>query len=195
MWINHEKQFVFIAVPKCASTSMAHSLEFTDFSPKPKLYHASINDVRNEHEQTKKYFSFGFTRNPFDRLVSVFMNGHQDVGHLSEWGSGLEKYEGSFERFVKDFPTSKWKDWIHFLPCSYFLTTDNVVSVDFVGKYESLGLDFQSIAQRFGVSTNMDVFYKSNRESDYKKYYDNEMIDIVSRFFADDLKHFGYSYE
>tara|TARA_R100001015_G_C4610994_1_gene166400 strand:+ start:176 stop:781 length:606 start_codon:yes stop_codon:yes gene_type:complete len=195
MWINHEKEFVFIAVPKCGSTSIAHSLGFTYFDNKPKIYHASINDVREFDNKTTHYFSFGFVRNPFDRLVSVFMNGHQDRGHLLEWGGGLESYDGNFERFVKDFPDSKWVSSTHFLPCSYFVTTDENVSVDFVGKYENLKSDFEMISERFNINSELGIHHKSQRDRDYRKYYDNEMIEIVSTYYADDLENFGYSYD
>ena len=218
MWINDEYKIVFIAVPKCASTSMIQCLasrscgagypfrilQGVSWGPEnsakgdpipPEEYHASIKYVLQREPDLKDYFSFAFARNPWDRLVSTYYHGVQDKAHRDIWSSGLTKYT-DFHEFVLDIPNSEWLKETHLKPCSTFVTMNNNIVVDFVGRYETINKDFGNVTRTIfddALELNIHV-HKSVRRATYREYYTPESSSIVEKLYSEDIENFGYEF-
>ena len=195
MWVNHNSEIVFIATPKCGSTSMINSLGFEYNSETPREYHASIDMVHSRHPESKGYKSFSFVRNPWDRFVSVYKDGTQSHGHLGAWSSGLLKYK-DFTDFAKNFEKSEWANEVHFLPCSSFLKIKGKISVDNVGRFENLHNDFSKITKEI-IGSTIDIRHHHNqtkRSKDYKEYYNKETVEIIRKAYKEDIETFNYEY-
>ena len=83
MIINHKRKFVFICVPKTGSTTLSKHFIKTDNlnierSWMKQMYHwpmAKI-DKKYAHKGTplNEYFRFAYHRNPWDRMVSSWID-------------------------------------------------------------------------------------------------------------------------
>ncbi|HRA74179.1 MAG TPA: hypothetical protein PLB11_15305, partial [Flavobacterium sp.] len=82
-----------------------------------------------------------------------------------------------------------------------FLFDDNgELLVDFVGKLENVNEDFKVIAKRLNFplenphNINVPHINITDREPNYRKYYDEESKSIISDGFYYDLVNFNYSF-
>lgn len=110
MRISHRNRFVFISIPKNASTSIRvtlspHSdIESTDHYP---YYHHVEAGVLRKHFARQgwdwnDYFKFAVVRDPWERTVSQyrFLKGAREFGLESSTGSGFEAWcLGSRDRY------------------------------------------------------------------------------------------------
>lgn len=185
MNISHELQCILIHVPKTGGNSIKNIFNIKGHAHKPVSHH--------DTSMLQEYFTFAFTRNPWDRFVSSYF-------YLKEGGMGRfdqrakKKYIdrfSSFSEFVKnvdyeDLTTNQ----IHFRQQSYYL--DN--TIDYIGKYEDIqaGIDFVCDS----LSIHRVVLPHKNKSShaNYRKYYDNETREIVERIYNDDITLFGYTF-
>jgi len=137
------------------------------------------------------YFKFAFVRNPWDMLVSGY---HYQTRTLSEGqrAQNPDIYEileraGSFEGVVRSYPIIR-------ADMTSFLTDDDGrLLVDFVGKYENISADFETIRQRIGLPNELS-HENASRHDSYREYYSPDMRAIIEQHFARDIVRFGYSY-
>lgn len=201
MFIDHQRQFIFVATPKTASGTIHWHFNqpplYDGFHPFfMAKYHHPYRWILNDHPETANYFSFGFTRNPWDRMVSSWFEFTSNQGHIDIWSAELTKYK-DFTEFVLDFPTSQWSQEIHFQPASWYLGC-GTEQVDFIGSYENINEDFKTILQRIGMPeldiVDQQKLRKSIRHPDYQQYYTERTIQIIGDHFYDDIINFGYQY-
>ena len=205
MIINSDKKYVFVCVPKTATTSLHKFLVTADNMSVKKVkkewggdkWHWSMSSIINEYTKLNfnEYYKFAFHRNPWDRLVSSLIEFTSEKGHIATWSKELCNYK-SFEEFILDLPNSQWKDEIHFQPTTYYTHSNGKKIVDFIGRYENLQTDLQKVFKK--INHNIDNFNtgqkhrRTTRDKDYKKYYiSDKMINIVGDLFHKDILTFG----
>lgn len=191
-----ELECIYIHIPKCAGISIIQHL-FGGMGDRHQTI--SMYRIFYSKEDFDKYFKFTIVRNPWDRVVSAFE--FLTSGGLnyrdSEWTrSNLEKYE-SFQDFVKHglkLPTTI--SFTHFIP-QYKFVCDGYgkILVDYVGRYENLDADFGFICKKLGVRGSLPRLNSSQRNNDYRVYYDDEAASIVGRVYRKDIKLFQYTFD
>ena len=147
------------------------------------------------------YFSFAFTRNPFDRLLSEF----KWQGHVWWEKYDLFKYKFNFKNFVKHIVAMK-------LPFSHHRFTSQIHDnkhradkdwsmvqfvegdVDFIGKFENLQEDFNIICDKIGIERQELPHKNKSKHRHYTEYYDDETRQIVAERYAKDIEYFGYKF-
>lgn len=201
MIINHKRKFVFVCVPKTGSTTLSKYFKRTGEFDKTKdhpwlteKYHHPVCKILQE-EQVKDYYKFAYHRNPFDRLVSSWIDFTQAKGHQS-WSSKLTEQFKSWDDFAKNFVDTEWANEIHFQPTTYYTHVDGVQAVDHVARYEDFTVETQRILTNVGIKYRDEDFNhrfrQTNREKDYRKYYkDDATIETVAKHFRHDLETFG----
>jgi hypothetical protein len=68
------------------------------------------------------------------------------------------------------------------------------IIVDFIGRYEFLKDDFNTICQKIGVSAVLPHIHKS-KEMPYQDYYSKETEEIVSELCREDIEFFNYKFD
>lgn len=198
MIINDSQKFVFVAVPKTATTTI-HEYFRKDIYINDRddwlqtKYHYPLDMILKENPISSNYFKFGFARNPWDRMVSSWLDFSKSEGHLLVWSQNLPKDFNTFEDFVINLANTSWSKELHFLPSYSYLK-----GVDFAGKYENLNNDFKKILARLNHSV-FDILNlprkRKTKRTKYREYYTNQkMIDSVASYFEDDIKHYGYEF-
>ena len=207
MLISYHKKFLFVHIFKTAGTSITDSLarfcyrpdstrpsnwmaffstNWTKIHRKPIKKHATATEIRDslDREIFNSVFKFTFVRNPWDWQVSLY---HYILENPENHGYEETMKMGSFRNFV--FSREK----LSFTQTSCLVDESGNLLVDFVGKFENLDQDFQSICHKVGISASLPHINKSKR-TDYQEYYDAETRDLTARLYAEDIERFGYTF-
>ena len=158
MSVFDEHDAIFVHIPKTGGVSISDALFDTGTvgGHRPaRTYRLIYGD-----ERYAEMFSFGFVREPVDRLTSAFRylstGGRQ---HRSDLAVAQQLQPiGSLEEFVLDHLGQPGYETIaHFRPQADFLCDDDgTVMVDFVGRFERLARDFAAVADRIGVQRSLE---------------------------------------
>lgn len=201
--VNRESGLIFIHVPKCAGSVMEQLPWIGDAG------HAPAAEIRRRigPEAWNKLFSFGFVRNPFDRLVSAYFhfvqkplkeNEHpfqQDTYrsikklHGGVIASGLDTKE-AFRFFAHDILPAR-RDFVnHFRPQTYFLCgQEGDTLVNYVGRFESLQSDFNEVCKRLGRDASSELPRgNSTVHQHWGEYYDSVTAGLVRMLYAGDFR-------
>jgi len=202
--INHEYKCIFVEVPKTGSTSIRSIIG------SPEKPHLNIKEIKEKffdefdldttntfmHFFKRKkvefkwnqYFKFGFVRNPWDRVVSLY---------LRKEGIQMSK-EINFPEFVHwiqnssdtSIHPSKHKNQL-----DWFLDDNQELEVDFIGKFENINKDWQFISNKLGITNILPHENKNMIEKKhYTEYYTNELRDIIADKFRVDIEYFDYKF-
>lgn len=210
--ISHKHKFVFVHIPKTAGSSIQVTLEkntdckklkggFLDselktcpFCPPPWCEMHRPFYLLNE--EIKKYYSFGFVRNPWDLMVSSF---HWWLkSKRPNWvRSGMQNLlkEVNFDNFIRS-------DMKHFLNQMdhknygqmFWLIDKGIVGVNFIGRFENLQEDFNTACDKIGIPRHELPHANKSKHKHYTEYYDDETREIIAKKFAKDIEYFGYEF-
>jgi hypothetical protein len=212
MLVSHQHKFLFIHVPKTAGASVRDALApFADEPEKVAVNralarfgiktnrcgplhwrrarsHATAAQLRRvfPRQVFDEYVKFAFVRNPWDLLVSYF---HyicsRDHHHRSR---KVQRLDG-FENYVRyEIQRNKISQ------SQFVVGSDGQQLVDFVGRFESLADDFQTICRHLQIETSMHRT-NTSRHKDYRSYYSDETAQMVADHWHDDIRRFGYSFD
>lgn len=136
-------------------------------------------------------YSFGFVRNPWDRLVS-WHSMCLERPEINEFTRHVATSLAEFDEFVEaapDGPAGK----VAVNQLDYLCAADGSRLVSYVGRYESLEAGVAEISERIGTRLRLP---HSNRSShrDYRDYYSARTREIVAARFARDIGAFGYRF-
>ena len=130
-------------------------------------------------------------RNPFSWLVSYMHAAtagkipHPDKDAASKpFGEFIKILAGRTERWP-------WKKLLFF----QMFCSDGDMIIDWVNRQEQLDEDAELMARHYNLQYEKKDKFNVYPHKDYREYYDNETIDIVSKTWARELGLFGYSFE
>ena len=163
----------------------------------PRLAHLTATEY-TEHdylsdEQFSEYFSFSFVRNPWSRVKSFYSYLKFD-----------EKMP--FEQFVVDELLVQMQGdkygWFLKPQVNYVLDANGSPLVDFIGRFERLQSDFDTIMQRLGLPrtelpmiNSSSIFINDATRKPSPIKYTPQMIDKVAQLYAQDIAVFEYEFE
>ena len=209
-------KFVFIDICKNAGTSINASFinQFPDIVFEGK-HHSIKNYTAIGHIDADKvtcsalnsdiindYFLFSVIRNPWDRMVSLYLWGanrsEKDSKELEIWWRGY-----SFEKFIKGISENTHNEYNghrYKTQLEWVSDDDNNILVDFFMMYENLDKDFSQLLHKlnlpqFSLLKHNTAYSKSGKtRKHYSHYYNNLTAEIVSRKYAEDIKFFKYQF-
>ena len=141
--------------------------------------------------QDDKYFKFTFVRNPWNRLVSAYLNKFMQSS-IKPFTKEVIKSVHEQQGLTPDYETSiTFKQFINYL----IVTEDEVLNghwkpqylflgnnkFDFIGKFENLTQDFQYIKQKLNLDLDLEWANKTNKTENsntfenYGDYYPKEL--------------------
>jgi hypothetical protein len=209
MIINTTYKFIFVHVPKVAGTSVMKCLKGIPGDNRPwlaKTRHETLAQLEAHIDERRSildklmfrspdnYFTFGFVRNPWDRMSSFYR-------YLVEKKRPIPEMEtiNSFRDFLLQAEDGvTWiKNFYSMRPqLDYFTFSDGVMRLGFLGHFEHLSEDISTVSECIGHPIQLPHRNRSsNMGRDYRKEYDDEMVRIVESLFMDDINHFGYTFD
>jgi len=197
MVINREKGFIFVHVPKTAGNAIECALPKCDRIKRKKQFRQMV--PREKHILLKDInkdglFAFGFVRNPWDRMVSLYhfrtqkdnQNNKFDQQRLRDYG-----FEKSLLTGILGENNPPWDQ------PELNMTNDAMTwleGCDYIGRFESLQKDFDTICNKIGLGKIELDHTNSSRHDNYRKYYTPEMIEYVAETHKQTIERFGYEF-
>ena len=211
--ISYDYKCIFVEIPKTGSTSIRAIIGhppkshlnicqikynmmhyWTHYGGKKNKILASLylllsEKKRNElgRKQFDSYFKFGFVRNPWDRVVSLYLRKEglqmRDKMTFDEFVSWIQ-YSSS--TCIHPVPHVNQLDWL--------VDPHGNVLVDFIGKFETLQDNWMVIAKKLGIKQHLPHKNKNPRKKYYTEYYSRKTRTIIEDKFRRDIEFFGYKF-
>ena len=123
-------------------------------------------------------------RNPWDRVVSEYFYGlkwhdRKGIALPPKLSSGFKNYVMSAD----DWPKK-----------SLICQADFIAGSDFIGKFENLQEDFNTICDKVGITRKLLPHRNKSKRKYYHEYYDKEARGAVEERFKKDIEAFNYEY-
>jgi hypothetical protein len=186
---------LFIHIPKAAGISIANAIYGRSVGHYPASTFVSIS-----HKHFEELFTFTFTRNPWDRLVSAYsfvrQNGTDLVKPLASDVYRSDVFS-NFRSFVIDWLRHQdllSLDCVFWPQAHYVCDGAGKVMLDHVGRLENIAMDIGPVEDRLGRAIELPRLNSSKRRPSYRDYYDDELADVVASIYSRDIKLFGYEY-
>lgn len=210
MIISHQKKFIFIHIYKVAGSSIRRVLDKYDDRKKADLSfidnsriwlhqhfkvtrtsfitHLKAKDIKAKlaPDVFNNYYKFSFIRNPWDWQVSLYYFMLQNTKHRQhKLVSKMKNFEEYLDwRINKDLELQK----------EFIYDNDGKILVDFVGRFENLQNDFNTICSRLEIPEIELPVTNTSHHRYYKEYYNENTKNWVAEAFKEDIELFGYSF-
>ncbi len=215
--ISDQKRFLFIHIPKTAGNSIQNILrdysedniivnyEHQDgierFGVNNKKYrlskHSFLSQCKTNIDSTvyNSLFKFATIRNPWDRMVSLYFSPAQG---RTEWNRPefLELIQNAvaLRYFIRenlilnnDQDESDPKQIIDNLPLDH--------DIDFLIRFERLNEDFEQVCEKLDIPHKPLPIRNISGHTHYSEYYDEDLKELVSQRFKDEIAFGDYHFE
>ena len=211
MFISRSKKFLFIHIQQTAGRSFEAVLKknLPDLESFMGTHDHALWAKERLGGQWSDYYKVAFVRNPWDRLVSWYTM-IQEKGAMTWYKRifGMRRYNdltqyvltnsNSFEEFlyncVDTIDDIDGKKSILYNQLDYITDEDGSLIVDFVGRFENLNSDSQTVFQNLGLDNVVLPHKNSSKHRNYRTYYTEETKVEVGRRYARDIEFFGYEF-
>ena len=181
----YRNKFWFIPVPRTGSTAINNEIknEFGEFHAHQGTirYHQTAQNYRAMFgaDVWEQMFTFGFVRNPWDRMVS--WSGCQCPGQSKD----------SFAEFVRGSHPRHFR----FNCLDYLVDANGTCMVDFVATFEQVQNNFDTICDRIGIAPRGLSVLNSSQRKQYTTYYDEDLRNYIGRECRKDIEYFAYKFD
>tara|TARA_B100000809_G_scaffold242431_1_gene266518 strand:- start:1462 stop:2121 length:660 start_codon:yes stop_codon:yes gene_type:complete len=200
--ISHQHKCIFVRISKSASTSVLNAFK-SDATDKQNGYfgglHYPIEHYRSQYpKQFDEYFKFGLVRNPWARIHSQhrylrFIRKEEYAQceftiWLKKCAEALNTRDEALfgrNRSIFEMHMTNQLDW---------LTIDQKLAVDFVGRFETLTSDFKIVEESLGIKLMLPHSNSSGEFLDYRDSYDDQSKELVAQWHSKDIEHFDYRF-
>ena len=209
--VCERRQLIFYPVSKTANSTIKQLFLELEGYPEPsslaeifrlvKKHKVPRPTLDSQQSKYSGYFRFTFVRNPWDRLVSCYLN--KVVAPRPKVYESFRIYPKirfnrmsftDFVRFVHHVPDDLCDR--HFRPQSACF---NDKDVDFIGRFERFADDLAQVIERAKLDTHLlkygdKYINKSRHRKPYTDYYTAETRRLVAEKYKDDIQRFGYRF-
>ena len=217
MFLSYKYKFLFVHIAKTGGTSVRVSLQrerYRDVYQIPLWIcsrlsgwtghrlgikfprHAKIIAAKEMLPDVffNSLFKFAFVRNPWDLQVSSFH-------HIQRERPQLLRGIDNFEQFLK-WKMNPERPYQYHIDTSMELQTDYLIDLkgrvltDFLGHYENLQEDFDTICERVVIPKRKLPHRRQAKDRQaYRQYYTDETAELVRRWFERDIEEFKYDFD
>jgi len=184
---------IFMHIPKTGGVSIMTALpdiQVVGHNWRGSDYVHLATILTNYDVHQVKTFTFGFVRDPYDRIASSYyylMRGGMNWLDQLDADFHVKLYK-DFEQFVL-MGLEKSQTQVHFRPQVDYITHRGKFLLDFTGRYENLDKDFKKVCKLMGVKpTKLGVYNTTDYPEKVK--YTAEMKQVVSRLYREDFEQF-----
>jgi hypothetical protein len=135
-----------------------------------------------------RYYKFGVVRNPWDRVVSLYLRkeGIQMQDQM-DFESFVDWIQNSSDTCIHCQGIRYQADWLR--------DKNGMTLVDFIARFENLEEDWKIIARRLGL---VETLPRNNANGEgkrhYTDYYTPRTREVIGNKFAEDIRLFNYRF-
>jgi hypothetical protein len=186
----------YIPIPKVAHTSIKRVIANIPEHNRVKVHKLHFEQVPLAHLDTDRYFTFGFVRNPLERLISLYERNINEEypQHLFYRYGRTFRHKMSFEDFLKQvcsIPDSRSDK--HFRSQHWFLEREDKIVCQFLGKVEQFQDDWDKLNERFPLG-QINKFNESGKK-ETASYFTPGLLKMAVKRYKRDIELFGYTEE
>ncbi len=170
---------IFIHIPRTGGTSIEAAVGMKMGNNDKHLSALELRESVGE-KKWKDSFVFSFVRNPWDRIISLY--------HQPYFRNKTDYANQGLAHFINNYRPAKWERQFYY----EYLNTDGI---DFIGKFERRKEDLQHLYKLTGIHFNNSMHErKTDRNPDYRVYYDDYSAQLVYDLYYRDIEDFGYKF-
>lgn len=211
--VSLDQRFVYIRIPKAANSTVTtllwscinnEKLESTKNTQKYKksFLNAKQLPLKQASMAKKNFFFFVVVRNPYDRILSAYLNKFSTRKYIDRYGEKISKTgDGrlNFTSFCKYLYKEGLYENPHWMPQSEYVWP-SYDRLDYIGKVESIQKDLERIFTRIfddcqADFTNIYGPTRTHAQAKRDNYYNTETKKIINNLYADDFHRFNYEFE
>lgn len=209
MRVSDVNRVLFVHVPKTGGSTidLIFDQEVEDARKVQRAKrHFTYGELLELEPSLTHYWSCGFVRNPWARMVSWWAM-TVDMFDRAERGqeparTKVEKLRGIWGplgQYREDFPTFVLEGTQHVerlrVPQLHRLEANGRGRVDFVGKVENFVHDVNVVREKLGLAPVEGLPRRnSSTHGHYSDYYDDRTRERVAELYAMDIEAFGYTF-
>lgn len=203
MIVSDSKRLLFVHVQKTGGVTISRLLQEQLGEENVRQAagrHAPLSRILKNEPELADYWTFGFVRNPWDRMVSWW-------SMIANWRAWVDRKE--FDPATRGNPfwrkASEYDDFEQFVlrgPDDFVRLRRQQIDflvagdrrADFIGRTETLGRDAQTALERFGLTAESIGHHNQSRRTGYREYYTPDARARVAEVFKKDIDEFGYEF-
>lgn len=191
MIISHKYKIIFIHIYKTAGTFIVQLLKNLDPDCEDLYGHISAQNAKEKinSEIWENYTTFCVVRNSWDWQMSLYF-------YAKGW-SGHHQHD-----IIKNMSVSEYLIWRKTdlnQQIKFILDNNNTCLIDKILSFENLTEDLKLF---FKETNDLDItpylpnekLNTSKRNSDYRKYYDNSDVELLSKLHKPDINYFNFKF-
>lgn len=175
-------------------------------------YHRTLNNMLNiasdKYELKKKdLYIFTIVRNPWERMLSMYLFYHKNNYNSPEFFSGNNDIDNDFNKWIEyiysdnfdrtrihsavnifDYCFSNQLNWISD-------KNGNIININKILRFENNELYdfFKNTMKLKNINTNKKIH--PTKHNHYCYYYNNKSIELVKKHYSKDIEYFNYNFE
>lgn len=205
MIVSHKHRFIFFAQPRTGTHAIRAALQphlgADDWQQQAltrilRLPVAELARIGHGHislrqaqahlpsEIWRDYFKFAMVRNPYERYVSA-------CAFLNRRNPDYAGRETAFMKLALTWQRFRRRALVR-PQAALLMNGDGGVGMDYVGRHERLQQSFDRACGRIGLPPTRLARRNASRHGDYRRYYDEALLEQVNDFYRADFDRFEY---
>lgn len=203
MLISDSHRMLFVHVQKTGGAAIdRHLRTLVDDGRTNRERHSTLAQILRKEPSLHGYWTFGFVRNPWVRMVSWW-------AMIERWNArnGPRSGKDHGDRRLNDFwlESDKYQDFEQFVlqgtedhrrlrtPQIAFLVTPHR-RADFIGRTETFNQDVRAVLARLDLPLDVPGKHNASEHGHHQEFYNDATRRRVAEIFAKDIDLFGYTF-